>query len=104
MSSINLKDLISQREALDKQIEETRKSQLKEVVEKIKIMIQENGLTPSDLFPVSAPADQKVRKVSKKVLPKYQDSQGNSWSGRGKSPKWLEGKDKASFLIPTESA
>lgn len=32
--------------------------------------------------------------------PKYRDPQtGKTWSGRGRIPKWIEGKDRENFLI-----
>jgi DNA-binding protein H-NS len=35
-----------------------------------------------------------------KVAPKYRDpATGNTWTGRGKAPKWIDGKDRAKFLI-----
>jgi DNA-binding protein H-NS len=31
---------------------------------------------------------------------KYQDPvSGSQWTGRGRAPKWLEGKNKEDFLI-----
>jgi DNA-binding protein H-NS len=31
---------------------------------------------------------------------KYRDTAtGQSWTGRGRAPKWLEGKNKEDFLI-----
>ena len=35
-----------------------------------------------------------------KVAAKYRDpATGQSWTGRGKAPKWIDGKDRAQFLI-----
>jgi DNA-binding protein H-NS len=34
------------------------------------------------------------------VAPKYRDpATGKTWTGRGRAPTWLEGKDKVKFLI-----
>ena len=36
----------------------------------------------------------------KKVAPKYRDpATGKTWTGRGRAPTWLDGKDRAQFLI-----
>ncbi|NCV85001.1 MAG: H-NS histone family protein [Oxalobacteraceae bacterium] len=38
--------------------------------------------------------------VRKPVAPKYRnDGTGETWSGRGKPPKWMAGRDKSQFLI-----
>jgi DNA-binding protein H-NS len=44
-------------------------------------------------------------KKVKKVAPRYRDSHGNEWTGRGLQPKWLRaaiagGATLESFLIP----
>jgi len=34
------------------------------------------------------------------VAPKYRDpATGKTWTGRGKAPKWIDGKDRSKFLI-----
>jgi len=40
----------------------------------------------------------------RKIAPKYRDSEGNTWAGRGARPKWLvaalkKGKKLDSFLV-----
>jgi DNA-binding protein H-NS len=35
-----------------------------------------------------------------KVAAKYRDAEtGQTWTGRGKAPKWIEGKDRTPFII-----
>ena len=52
--------------------------------------------TASDLFSRKAGA----RSSSGKVAPKYRNpSTGETWTGRGKAPKWIEGRDRSSFII-----
>jgi DNA-binding protein H-NS len=35
-----------------------------------------------------------------KVAAKYRDpATGQTWTGRGKAPKWIDGKDRSAFLI-----
>jgi len=93
-----LKELIAQQEALSKQIEEVRQQERSEGISKALALITEYQLTQQDLFG-GAGAAKKVKAVSK-VAAKYRDPMsGKEWSGRGVSPKWLQGKDKAQFLI-----
>jgi len=94
-----LKDLIAQREAIEKQITELRQTEIADSIAKIRALIAEHGLTQSDIFGDVA----KVRKAKgsgTKVAAKYRDPiSGKEWSGRGLAPKWLQGKDKSAYLI-----
>lgn len=101
MTTPTLKELIAQREALDKQIAETRKNQVQSAIDQIHALMVENELKPEDIFPNASPKPSKAKKPAVKVLPKYRDpATGATWTGRGKSPKWLDGKVRANFLIP----
>ncbi|MFO1220952.1 MAG: H-NS histone family protein [Burkholderiaceae bacterium] len=85
----SLSDLMAQKEALDKRIAETRRSERSEAIQRIKKMMAEYGLTAADLN-AKTPAPRATRK-GKKVPPKYRDpASGNTWSGRGLQPKWLK--------------
>lgn len=95
-----LQDLIAQREALDKQIAETRKNELREAIGTIQSLVSEFGLTSADIFGAGRAEKKMDKRTGKKVAPKYRDpATGNTWTGRGRAPTWLEGKDKAKFLI-----
>lgn len=97
-----LKDLIAQKEALEKQIEETRQAELSDAVGKVRSLIEEYGLTESDIFGgVRASKKAKTGKAeTTKVAAKYRDPvTGKEWSGRGLAPNWIKGQDKSKFLI-----
>ena len=85
----SLKELIAQREALDRQIEATSKQVRDDGIANVRAMMTEYGLTLADLSIRAAP---KVRVApGKKVAAKYRDkSTGETWSGRGLQPKWLK--------------
>ena len=85
----SLKELIAQREALDRQIETTSKQVREDGIFKVRAMMAEYGLSLADLSTRAAP---KVRVApGKKVAAKYRDkSTGETWSGRGLQPKWLK--------------
>jgi DNA-binding protein H-NS len=90
------KELLAQREQLDKQIKEAVLREKADGVAKAKLIIEQYGLSASDLFSRKAGA----RSPSGKVAPKYRNStSGETWTGRGKAPKWIEGRDRSSFLI-----
>ncbi len=92
-------DLKAQIAKLQAQAEEARRTEIDNVVADIRQKIAEYGLSAQDLgFAVAA---KRGRPPKKAPLPaKYQDPKsGNTWSGRGKPPKWIAGKNRERFLI-----
>ena len=82
-----LGELLAQKAALEKQIAQVQRDQRAEAIAKVKSMMAEYGLTLADIGTKAlAPA----RKSTNKVAAKYRDSvTGDSWSGRGLKPRWL---------------
>ena len=77
------KELIAQRELLDKQIKEAVQREKADGIAKAKLIIEEYGLIASDLFSRKGPS----RSSGGKVAPKYRNpSTGETWTGRGKAP------------------
>lgn len=98
--SQSLKDLLQQREALEKAIAEARQNEISAAVTKVREIVAEYGLTAQDVFPGRAGKSAAPKSATSKVAPKYRDpSTGQTWTGRGKAPKWIEGKDRAQFAI-----
>lgn len=110
-----LPDLIAQRDALNKQIEEVNRAERAGAIAQAKAIIAEHGLEASDLFASARSASSESgatkrsgsNKGSKsgstsgsKVAPKYRDPvSGTTWTGRGRSPTWLGNRNKNDFLI-----
>ena len=92
-------ELLAQRALLDSEIEKARIAELDDAIGRIRSLIAQYNLTASDIFP-TAGAKPPGRKARSTVAPKYRDSvTGKEWTGRGKPPKWIEGKDRSAFLI-----
>lgn len=90
--------LIAQKEALEAQIAAARKAENAEAIAKVKALVAEHGLTAQDIFG-GAKRGPKASGATK-VAPKYKDpATGQTWTGRGKAPKWIDGKDRAQFAI-----
>jgi len=90
------KELLAQREHLDKQIKEAIALEKADGIAKAKLIIDQYHLAASDLFNRKVGA----RSAGSKVAPKYRNpSTGETWTGRGKAPKWIEGRDRSSFII-----
>ena len=98
--SQSLKDLLQQREALDQAIAQARKSEVSAAVAKARTIVAEYGLTAQDIFPSRAGRTPGAKPSGNKVPAKYRDpATGQTWTGRGKAPKWIQGKDRAQFVI-----
>jgi DNA-binding protein H-NS len=96
------KELLKQREALEQAIATARAHELTEAITKARELVAEFGLTVQDVFPSGRGASKSGNKASSgnKVAPKYRDpATGQSWTGRGKAPKWIDGQDRAKYLI-----
>ena len=84
-----LKDLLSQREALEKQIALTRKQERADAIAKVHALMAEYGLSASDIGAKRGGKSSSVK--GSKVAAKYRNAAtGDSWSGRGLQPKWLK--------------
>jgi len=82
---------------LQAKAEAARHAEVAEAKAKIKAIMSEYGLTVADLGGASKQAPKTPRKP---VEIKYKDeATGDTWTGRGRAPKWLEGKDKNQYLI-----
>lgn len=94
------KELLKQQESLAIQIEEARKREIADAVQQVRSVVNEYGLKPADVFPSLRGSGKAARASGNKVAPKYRDpATGQTWTGRGKAPKWIEGKDRAAFAI-----
>ena len=93
------KELKAQAEALLQQAEAARRAEIAAVVAEIQAKMKEYGITLADLKGGAKKA--KTRGV---VAAKYRNPvTGESWSGRGRAPRWLadelaKGRTKDSFL------
>lgn len=91
------KELQAEIRELQAKAEKARQDELASAIAEIKAKIQEYGLTEADLFS----SGKKTRSIGgSTVKPKYRNPEtGETWTGRGKPPKWIAGKDRAAYLI-----
>ena len=97
------KELVAQREALDKQIEDLRLAELKAAIAQVRQLIAEWQLSAEDCGFKSVAASS-AKKAKQAVAAKYRGPNGETWSGRGRAPKWLatleaQGRQRAEFSI-----
>ena len=63
-------------------------------------MISAYGITARDLGLDKAPKTKTGPKPGNKVAAKYRDpASGATWSGRGKTPRWINGADRSQYAI-----
>ncbi len=96
------KDLLKQREALEQQISEARRRELSDAVAQVRTLVNEYGLTSQDVFPAGKGSGKLGRSstAGSKVAPKYRDpATGQTWTGRGKAPKWIQNESREKFAI-----
>lgn len=113
--STNYQELLAQKATLEKQayelqkkIDEARRAERQGVIQQIKALLTEHGLTAEDLqlrAGATAGKGKGSGNKGKKVEPKYRNSStGETWTGRGLQPKWVQaavasGKKLEDFLI-----
>lgn len=115
MAKPTYQELKAQAEKLMAQAEQVRKEEVANVAKEVAAKLNEYEITLADLKTAgyafasqdTGPKFGKVKKVSTgHVAMKYRDPKNstNEWSGRGRSPKWMQdylaaGKKKDDFLI-----
>ncbi|MDM0022696.1 H-NS family nucleoid-associated regulatory protein [Variovorax saccharolyticus] len=107
------KQIQKQIEQLQKQAEALRNTEVKGVIERIKVAIAHYGLTAAHLGLESrASTSKRTRATGSKganARPAFADGDGNAWSGRGPRPRWLRdalasGRSLAEFRAGVSAA
>lgn len=91
------KQLLAEREALDRKLNELRSAERSTVIAEVREKIAAYQLTAEDLF--TSPKTR--RAYGGVVAPKYKNPlTGETWTGRGKPPTWIrDHQDRTQFLI-----
>jgi DNA-binding protein H-NS len=98
-----LQTLLAQRAALEEQIQSTQKRERHDAISKIKILMQEYGVSLADLGGKSN-GKSTGGKGSKVATKFHNKATGENWTGRGLQPKWLKaaiasGKKLSDFSV-----
>lgn len=87
-----LSELLTQRASLDAAIADARTAASEEALRKVHELVAEFGFTSQQVFP--------WKPTVRTVAPKYRDAKsGATWTGRGRAPDWIAGKNRDDFLI-----
>ncbi|ACC73404.1 H-NS histone family protein [Paraburkholderia phymatum] len=91
------RQLTAQLEKLQKEMEQAREQEVTQAIADIRQKIADYGITAEELG-FSSKAARAPRKPA--LPPKYRNPKtGETWSGRGRAPGWLAGKNREKFLI-----
>lgn len=91
MSRLN--DLIAQRELLEQEISTLQKEERGNAISQARELIDLFDLTEDDLFG-------RTKATRSPVAAKYRNPEtGETWTGRGRAPRWMDGRSKEEFLI-----
>ncbi len=106
VKKLDLPQLVALRSDVDAEIAVKQQEARSTFVDEMRAAAAARGLNLSDFVDVK-----KVRGVRAKAEAKYRDPDAplNTWSGRGRLPKWLQekvaaGRDKGDFMIEAEEA
>lgn len=105
MAKSNLADLLSQKAELDRQIAEMQRNERAEVIAQVRSMMAQYGLSVADIAAKAGGPKISGPKAGAKVAAKYRNpATGDTWSGRGLKPKWLQsalaaGRPASDFAI-----
>lgn len=97
---MDYRDLLAQAAELDRQIASAREVEAASALAEIKAKVAEFGFTVEDVF-----STKKVRKQRTRSSVTYRDPKsGATWSGMGREPGWIKGKDRAAFVVSDNCA
>jgi DNA-binding protein H-NS len=86
-------NLLARKAELEAQIAQAQAERKAEGIAAARALIQEHGLTAADVFPAA-------KSKGSVGVAKFRDpATGATWTGRGKPPNWINGKDRAQLMI-----
>jgi len=85
---------------LQAQAEQVRREERQQAIDMAKTMISTYDITARDLGLDKMVKTKTGPKPGNKVAAKYRDPlSGATWSGRGKTPRWINGADRSQYAI-----
>mgnify|MGYP001547665274 CR=1 FL=1 len=93
-TTMNLTELLATKAALEAEIVKAKKAEATTALRRVQELVTEFGLTSQQVFPLLP------IKSNKQSVAMYRNAAtGATWTGRGKPPAWIVGKDRSDFLI-----
>jgi DNA-binding protein H-NS len=102
--SFEITRLRAQQEALDKQLAEAKERETRLVLIEIVQKMREYGISLNELMG-RKPGVAAIAPSEEPAAAKYRDPvSGATWSGRGRAPQWIAGKNRDEFLVDPRAA
>lgn len=103
-SGLSFDELINKKRNLDMEIAERQDTEVETLKAKVLAVTDALGITVAELFGIKADAEPRRRKPAPKVRYRDPEHPENTWTGKGKPPKWLQeklqqGMGKDHFLV-----
>lgn len=87
-----LRELLAEKVKLEQEIHRAHQEASTVALATVRELVQEFGFTSQQVFP--------LKPLKKKPEARYlNEKTGATWSGRGKPPAWIAGKDRSEFAI-----
>ncbi|RQR60063.1 H-NS histone family protein [Burkholderia sp. Bp9002] len=91
-------ELKAQLQTLSREAEEAKQRELGTALTMVRDVVRTYGLSPEQINPSWKRVGTGKRKGP--VAPKYRNpATGETWSGRGRTPRWMSGRSPDDFLI-----
>ncbi len=91
-------ELLAKQDALNKQLAEAKERETRQVLIEIVQKMRQYGISLEELSGSKPKAQEPAREA------KYRDPIGGAtWSGRGRAPQWIVGKNRDDFLADTRA-
>lgn len=97
----SIEELAAERDRIDAELKARKENEQNKVIDQIKTVMASYDISLQQL--VDAMGGLKATRKGTKAKIKYRDpASGATWSGRGKAPDWIKGKDFGDFLLPED--
>ncbi|MBN3816521.1 H-NS histone family protein [Paraburkholderia sp. Se-20369] len=88
------REYMEMRSALEARFKKERLVAAEAILEEIRLCVREFGFAPQDIFPPEV-----LRGATKRRARYYDPVSGATWSGVGREPEWIRGKERKQFEL-----
>ncbi|ATF34218.1 DNA-binding protein [Burkholderia thailandensis] len=100
LNSESFQELRARLKSIAEEAEIARKREAADAIKAIRQTILQYGISAEDIFGRAKSNRGRGKLLRGPIAPKYRDPEtGATWSGRGRPPQWIAGRNRDSFLI-----